>query len=103
MRSRWSTRAGQSRHASFILSGMRAQLTLPDPSLEAVRFDLDMILVFGALHGQKARDCCHRRVTNNTNLACVGRKYHHLADSEFMAHRRWGYQPTLRLTADVLP
>jgi hypothetical protein len=27
-------------------------------------------------------------VTDNTNLARVGRKYHHLANSEFMAHRR---------------
>src|ERR1700722_11656914 len=51
------------RHASFMSpSGMWAQLALPDASLDALIPDVDVILTLTTLHGQKAHNCCHRRL-----------------------------------------
>jgi hypothetical protein len=65
---------------------MRAQLIFPNPSPDAVRCELDVVLIFTALLGQEAYDCCHCGELID-EFTRVGRKYHGLANSEFVAHR----------------
>jgi hypothetical protein len=69
-------------------TGMWPKLTFPNPPLQAVSLDLDVVLVFDAIHGQKARHHGHRRETVNAHPTCAGRKHHFLVDIEFMTPRQ---------------
>jgi hypothetical protein len=68
------------------MASREPKLIFPSPPQQAVSIDFDVILVLATVHGQKARDRCHRGETNDAQLTRVGCKYYNFAESEFMAH-----------------
>jgi hypothetical protein len=61
-------------------------LTLLSPPQKAIRNDLDVILIFGAIPGQKASDGCPHRKFVGGDFAYTGREHDDLANGEFVAH-----------------
>ena len=72
-----------------------ARVSPPDPPLDALGPDLDVILILASLHGQQTDDCGHFGKIDD--FARRGRKYRRLANSEFMAHRRGGLSANLEI------
>jgi hypothetical protein len=76
------------------------KLIFPNPPQKAVSDYLNLVLVFGALNGQKANDNGRRGETDH--LTRAGGKHHGLIDAEFMTHRRADRTPRRDLLAGTI-